>query len=43
MDHGVQVGRGDPVIRYLPLAWCPITGVWLGLDLWSWEMVDIKG
>lgn len=31
------------VIRYLPLAWCPVTGVWLALDLMAWRMVDLKG
>ena len=30
------------MIRYLPLVWCPIAGVWLGLDLWRLKLVDIK-
>lgn len=29
------------MIRYLPLFWCPVSGVWLAFDLWAWRWVDM--
>lgn len=30
------------MMRYLPLAWCPIGKVWLALDLVTWRLVDLS-
>lgn len=30
------------MIRYWPLSWCPIARIWLGLDLYTWQFVDLR-